>query len=429
MPSTGSGPSDAQQVGQVVGVAGAPARGRGAAARPRCGRSARRRAGRAGSARRRCRAARRAGRGRGSARPRAARPAASRPRRGTAPRSRTAATARTATGDGVSTSTTCTSREPMSRIRSTSPGTSKTSWTHSRTASSTIGKVGYWLATSSSCEARCRCCHSGWRRSGRRRGSSSARAGALAEPRGEQRRAADLLGDQAAHVVGVEGDQVEQLAADPALAHALEVVELDVGQAQHDAVVAVHRLHVDAEPLAHPGARRPAPTARAPGRRTASGRRPASRRARRGTARRRSRGRRARARWPRAARAGRRAGCRTPSRRARRASTRSRAASASSASTSRTNAPTAAAQLGRAARASRPSRTAAARARPGAGVTSTWSWVMSSMRQVRGAEGDHVADPRLVDHLLVELADPASGPLAGRGTRRTARGRGSCRPR
>ena len=43
---------------------------------------------------------------------------------------------------------------------------------------------------------------------------------------------------------------------------------------------------------------------------------------------------------------------------------------------------------------------------PGAGETSTWSWVMSSIRQERGAEREHVADPRLVDHLLVELADP-----------------------
>ena len=154
----------------------------------------------------------------------------------------------------LSTSTTVTLREPMSRIRSTRPGTSKTSWTHSRTASSTIGKVGYWLATSSSCEARWRCCHSGWRRSGRRRGSSRARA---AHSRNRAANSAEppiSLGDEAAHVVGVEGDQVEQLTADPALAHAVEVVELDVGQAQHDAVVAVHRLHVDAEPVAHPGA-------------------------------------------------------------------------------------------------------------------------------------------------------------------------------
>ena len=30
-----------------------------------------------------------------------------------------------------------------------------------------------------------------------------------------------------------------------------------------------------------------------------------------------------------------------------------------------------------------------------------------------GAQGDHVADPRLVDHLFVQLADAAPGPLAG----------------
>ena len=81
----------------------------------------------------------------------------------------------------------------------------------------------------------------------------------LAEACREQRRTADLLGDQAPHVIGVEGDQVEQLTTDPPLAHAVELVELDVGQAQHDAVVAVHRLHVDAEPVAHPGAHRQRP--------------------------------------------------------------------------------------------------------------------------------------------------------------------------
>ena len=32
----------------------------------------------------------------------------------------------------------------------------------------------------------------------------------------------------------------------------------------------------------------------------------------------------------------------------------------------------------------------------------------------RRAKGEHVTDPRLVDHLLVELADSAPGPLARR---------------
>ena len=53
----------------------------------------------------------------------------------------------------------------------------------------------------------------------------------------------------------------------------------------------------------------------------------------------------------------------------------------------------------------RPSRTARRRARPGAGETSTRSRVISSIRQRRGAEQERLALPRLVDHLLVELAD------------------------
>ncbi len=64
----------------------------------------------------------------------------------------------------------------MSPISSTSPGTSKTSWRHSRTASRTIGNEPNSLATCSSCAARWRCCHSGVRLPGLRRGSSSARA-------------------------------------------------------------------------------------------------------------------------------------------------------------------------------------------------------------------------------------------------------------
>ena len=55
----------------------------------------------------------------------------------------------------------------------------------------------------------------------------------------------------------------------------------------------------------------------------------------------------------------------------------------------------------------RRARTAACPAGPGAGETSTRSWVISSIRQQVRAEGEDVADPRLVDHLLVELADPA----------------------
>ncbi len=76
----------------------------------------------------------------------------------------------------VETSTTRILRDDRSRIICSSAGTSYTSWRHSRTASSTIGKDGYLTATSSSWALRWRCCHSGERRPGSRRGSSRARA-------------------------------------------------------------------------------------------------------------------------------------------------------------------------------------------------------------------------------------------------------------
>ena len=233
------------------------------------------------------------------------------------------ATGRTATGWASRRRRAVTARDPISRISSARPGTSKTSWTHSRTVSRTIGKEAYWLATSSSWAARCRCCHSGWRRSGRRRGSSSARA---AHSRNRAANRADppiSRGDQVVHVVGVEARPASSSSAPTPRAGA--VVELEVGQPEDDAVVAVHRLHVDAEPLAHPGRHAQRPRRVHLRRRTASARPPASRRARRGTARRRWCGRRARGRWPRAAPRGRRAGCRRPTRRGRRRVTRSRA--------------------------------------------------------------------------------------------------------
>ena len=61
---------------------------------------------------------------------------------------------------------------------------------------------------------------------------------------------------------------------------------------------------------------------------------------------------------------------------------------------------------------------------PGAGVTTTRSSVISSMRHVGRAEHEALADPALVDHLLVELADTAR---RRGGTRRRGHGRGSCR--
>ena len=61
-------------------------------------------------------------------------------------------------------------------MSSTSAGRSNTSLRHSRVVSSRIGNDGYLAATDSRSAARWRCCHSGVRWSGRRRGSSNALA-------------------------------------------------------------------------------------------------------------------------------------------------------------------------------------------------------------------------------------------------------------
>ena len=113
--------------------------------------------------------------------------------------------------------------------------------------------------------------------------------GALPEPRREQRRPTDLLGDHVLHVVGLEHDELGDVrrghrfggrprgtaapavrirpaeAAEPAAQEAEAVVraappaDLDVRQAQDDAVVAVHGLDVDAVPLPEPGRQRERP--------------------------------------------------------------------------------------------------------------------------------------------------------------------------
>ena len=83
-----------------------------------------------------------------------------------------------ANGDArrVSTGTTRSLRERISVSTSRNAGTSNTSRRHSRVVSNNIGNDGKPLATSSRSAARWRCCHSGVRSPGRRRGSSSARA-------------------------------------------------------------------------------------------------------------------------------------------------------------------------------------------------------------------------------------------------------------
>ncbi len=83
-----------------------------------------------------------------------------------------------ANGDALAVSTltrrTCRLRSCPSTSRRA--GTSNTSCRHSRLASSRIGKLGYFAATASRSAARWRCCQSGVRVSGRRRGRSRARA-------------------------------------------------------------------------------------------------------------------------------------------------------------------------------------------------------------------------------------------------------------
>ncbi len=75
----------------------------------------------------------------------------------------------------VSTLTTRMTRERSWPRTSRRAGTSNTSCRHSLDVSNRIGKVGYFDATAKRSAARWRCCHSGVRRSGRRRGSNSAR--------------------------------------------------------------------------------------------------------------------------------------------------------------------------------------------------------------------------------------------------------------
>ena len=154
-----------------------------------------------------------------------------------------------------------------------------------------------------------------------------------------------------------------------------------------------------------PGPRWPAPTARGPGRRGATARRSASRPGRRGSARRRSGGRWAgRRRWPRAPRPGRPAGSTGP---AGRASTRSASCSSDQSPTSRRKAPMARPSSAGRPRPS-PCQNGILPGWPGAGVTTTRSRVISSIRQVVAPEQERLAHPALVDHLLVELADPVA---------------------
>ena len=147
-----------------------------------------------------------------------------------------------ANGDafGVSTLTTRIGRLRSWPSTSRSAGRSNTSCRHSRDVSSRIGKLGYLEATASRSAARWRCCHSGVRRSGRRRGSSSARA-AHSRKRAEN---SDVCGSD------------EITSSSMSSGSMIELVERHlVGrlrQAQDDAVVAPHRLDRDVEAVDQP---------------------------------------------------------------------------------------------------------------------------------------------------------------------------------
>ena len=281
----------------------------------------------------------------------------------------------------------------MSRSTSRSAGRSNTSLTHSRVASRSIGNVGYRAATARRSAAFWRCCHSGVRRSGRRRGRSRARAARLAEAAGEQRRPRQGRHDEVVDLVGIDGELLER-----------ELVD-GLGQAQHDAVVAPEQLDLEPPALGQPGLQRHRPRRVHLGAERREHARPASRRSRRGSARRRWCGRRARRRWPRPARRGTAGGCGRRGRRGRGARGGGRGPSPAGAwRTSRTNWPTA-----------RPSSSG----RPGPspfqnGIFPGWPGAGRDDDPVEGdvldapgrrAEQERLARPRLVDHLLVELAD------------------------
>ena len=121
-------------------------------------------------------------------------------------------------------------------------GRSNTSARHSRYVSTRIGKEPYRLATASRSAARWRCCQSGVRVPGRRRGQEQGPRRVLAEPAGEQARAADPPDDQVLDLVGIREQQ---------LLHPVEA-RVALGQPDRDAVVGVDRLDLEAEPLLEP---------------------------------------------------------------------------------------------------------------------------------------------------------------------------------
>ena len=133
-------------------------------------------------------------------------------------------------GLAVSTLTSRTARLRSWPSTSRSAGTSNTSCRHSRDASSRIGNVGYLAATASRSAARWRCCHSGVRWSGRRRGSSSAR------PAHSRKR------DENSAVCGSVATTSSSMSSGSMSNASRGSSSACLGEPQDDAVVAPHRL-------------------------------------------------------------------------------------------------------------------------------------------------------------------------------------------
>ena len=193
-----------------------------------------------------------------------------------------------------------------------------------------------------------------------------------------------------------------------------------VGQVDDDAVVGPDRVRLQAVLLADAGGQREAPGGVHAAAERARARTPASRRSRRGSARSRSCGRSGRRASPPAARAGTRRGWSRPCRRGR----SRRASVAGSWSTAQRAKAPIASPSSRGRPSPSPFQNGTAPGTPGAGVTITRSRVISSIRHDRRAEQEHLAGARLVDHLLVELADAAAVRQVDAST---GRGPGSCR--
>ena len=256
--------------------------------------------------------------------------------------------------------------------------------------------------------ARRRCSQSGVRCPGRRRGRSKAPPGRFPEPSGEEGAVRHLVDDQALDLVGIEH-------------HCQRVRGLvGIGEADDDPVVATTPPRWRRRVPRAVGVKWPAPTGRGPGRRTGRASRVASRRSRRGSV-----STTIDAVGGQSAGGRLQLGARYATRLA--AASRSRwylpvsnscAAAGSRAPMFGDEGPQGPTRLHGPPQAHRPARTGCGRA-PSPGAGSDDHPVGGDLVDLPrgGAEDEDVADPALVDHLLVELAHPAALRVAppGRG--------------